>query len=90
MIGDSANDVREVPPLSGRGHGAAQDTVGSELRESIEVVWLIDNPVKLESGAIAVIGQLRLGCLHSICVLKTFNCETESVPVVFHFWIDVT
>ena len=40
MIEDSANNVLEVPPLSGRCHGAAQDTVGSELRESIEAVRL--------------------------------------------------
>ena len=82
MIEDSANDVREVPPLCCRGHGAAQDTVGSELRESIAAVWLIDNPVKFENGAISMFGQLRRGCLHAMCVPGAFDCEAESVPVV--------
>ena len=90
MIEDCAKYVREVPPLSGRGHGAAQDTVGSELRESIAEVWLIDNPVKFESGAISVFGQFRRGCFHATYVLKTFDCEAKSAPVVFDFLFDFT
>ena len=40
MIEDSANNVPEVPFFPGRGRGAAQDTVGSEFRESIKAVRL--------------------------------------------------
>ena len=82
MFEDSANNVLEVPPLSGRCHGAAQDTVGSELRESIKAVRLSTTQIKFESAAISVFVQLRLGCLHCICVPEAFDCEAGSVPVV--------
>ena len=41
-----------------------QDTFRSELHESIEVVWLIDNPVKLENDVISLFGQLRPRLVH--------------------------
>ena len=88
MIEDSANNVPKVPPLSGRGRGAAQDTVGSELRESIAAVWLIDNPVKFKNAATSLFGQLRPGCLHIMCVTEALDSEAESAPVVFDFLID--
>ena len=56
-----------------------QDTFWSELHESIEAVWLIDNPVKLENDVISLFGQLRM------CVAEAFDSESESVPAVFHF-----
>lgn len=88
MIEDSADDVRNVPVFPGRGHGAQQDSVRSELHESIEAVLLIDNPVKFENAAISVFGQLRRGCLHAMCVPEVFDNEAESAPAVFHFLID--
>ena len=57
--------------------------------ESMEAVWLMDNPVKIEIASISVFGQLRQGCLYSMCVLETFDREAASAPVAFHFLIDV-
>ena len=39
-----------------------QDTFWSELRESIEAVWLIDNPVKLENGDFLVRPASHVRC----------------------------
>lgn len=66
MIELSAYDMREVPPLPGRGHGAAQDPIRCELHECIEAVWFINNPAKFENGSISVFGQAstRLSPVH--------------------------
>ena len=88
MIEDSANDVREVPLFRGRGHGATQDSIQFEFRESIAAVWLIDNTVKFENAATSLFGQLRPGCLHFMCVTEALDSEAESAPVLFDFLID--